>query len=147
MLGKPNPVLNEKEQALVNPAPEECLRHAVQRGALALDRMSSMLSPRVIAVVQGIATGERISLPEQEIDLERLSVGGGSSRSFEPPEGQRSSAAAQEYEWTLSVLAGFPQIARLLSEQALTPGEAMEAAHTIDNVLGRYLTGTRYAAP
>jgi hypothetical protein len=147
MLGEPNPVLNEKEQALVDSAPEECLRHAVQRGALALDEISAKLSPRVIAVVQSIATGERLSLPEPGINLQGVSAGGGRSRSLQPSGGQEPSAEAQEYEWTLDVLTSFPQIAHLLSEQALTPSEAMEAAHTIDHILGRYLTGTRYAAP
>jgi hypothetical protein len=129
MLSEPNPALNEKEQALVNSAPEECLRHAVQRGALALDEALSNLwpnlSPRVAAVVQGIAAGERVSLPER----------------------QGPSTAIRDYEWTLNALGNFSQIGRLLSEQALTPDEAMEAAHAIDNILGRYLTGTKYAAP
>ena len=53
----------------------------------------------------------------------------------------------QDYEWTLNTLDSFPQIVHLLSEHALTPDEAMEAAHVIDNILGRYLTGTKYAAP
>ena len=129
MLSEPNPILNEKEQSLVDSAPEECLRHAVQRGALALDEMlsnlSPNLSPRLAAVVQSIATGERISRPER----------------------QGPSPVTQGYGWTLNALDGFPQIVHLLSEQALTPDEAMEAAHAIDNILGRYLTGTKYAAP
>jgi hypothetical protein len=125
MLGEPNPTLNEKERALVDSAPEECLRRAAQRGALALDEMLSNLSPRLAAVVQSIATGERVSLPER----------------------QGPSPVTQDYEWTLNTLDSFPQIAYLLSEHALTPDEAMEAAHVIDNILGRYLTGTKYAAP
>jgi hypothetical protein len=125
MFFEPNPVLNKKERALVRSAPEKCLRHAVQRGALALDEMPSLPSPRVVAVVQGIATGERVSLPER----------------------QGPSMEAQEYDRALGVLTSFPQIAHLLKEQALTPDEAMQAAHAIDNILGRYLTGTRYAAP
>lgn len=125
MLGEPNPTLNEKEQALVDSAPEECLRHAVQRGALTLDEVSPGLSPRVVAVVQSIATGERVSLPER----------------------QEPSSVTRDYEWTLNALDSFPQIVHLLSEQVLTPDEAMEAAHTIDNILGRYMTGTKYAAP
>jgi hypothetical protein len=125
MLGEPNPALNEKEQALVDSAPEECLRYAVQRGALALDSISPKLSPRVAAVVQSIATGERGSLPER----------------------QGPNPATQDYERTLNALDSFPQIVHLLSEHTLTPDEAMEAAHAIDNILGRYLTGTKYAAP
>jgi hypothetical protein len=125
MLREPNPTLNEKEQALVDSAPEKCLRQAVQRGALAPDSISTELSPRVAAVVHSIATGERVSLPER----------------------QNPSSVTQDYEWTLSALDSFPQIVHLLSEQALTPDEAMEAAHAIDDILGRYLTGTKYAAP
>ena len=115
MLGEPNPTLNEKGQALVDSAPEEYLRHAVQQGALVLDEMLSNLSPRLAAVVQSIATGERVLIPD--------------------------------YEWTLNALDSFPQIVHLLSEHALTPDEAMETAHAIDNILGRYLTGAKYAAP
>jgi hypothetical protein len=125
MLSEPNPALNEEEQALVDSAPEKCLRQAVQRGALALDDMSTKLSPRVAAVVQSIATGERISLSDE----------------------QEPSTMAYEYEWTLSVLTPFTQIARLLKEQTLTPDEAMETAHAIDDILGRYMTGSKYAAP
>lgn len=125
MLGEPSPALNEKERALVDSAPEECFRQAVQRGALTVDEMSSVLSPRVAAVVHSIATGERVSLPER----------------------QGPSTATQDYEWTLNVLADFSQIAYLLKEQTLTPDEAMEAAHAIDKILGRYMTGTKYAAP
>jgi hypothetical protein len=125
MLGGPNPVLNEKEQTLVDSTPEECLRHVVQRGALTLDEVSPRLSPRVAAVVHSIAAGERVSLTER----------------------RESSTATRDYEWTLNVLADFSQIAHLLREQALTPDEAMEAAHAIDKILGRYMTGTKYAAP
>ena len=55
--------------------------------------------------------------------------------------------SGREHEWALTTLSEFPQITCLLSEQLISPDEAMQAAHTIDNILGRYLTGTRYAAP
>ena len=45
------------------------------------------------------------------------------------------------------VLAPYPQLQRLLDERALSGVEATAAAHAIDHILGRYLTGTRYAAP
>jgi hypothetical protein len=128
MLGQPNPILDEKERSLVDWAPEECFRLAVQRGAFVLDEASSYLqalSPRVLAVVHGIAAGERVSLPK----------------------GHGPSMTTPDCERALNVLNGFPQIVRLLNERTLTPDEAMEVAHAIDNILGRYLTGTKYAAP
>jgi hypothetical protein len=133
MLHTPNPALNEKEQELMASAPEECLSHAVQRSALALDETESSLPPRVLAVVRSVATGERLTLPAQGSSSERAVP------SALPP--------AQEHEWALTTLSEFPQIAHLLSEKIISPDEAMQAANTIDNILGRYLTGTRYAAP
>jgi hypothetical protein len=132
MLGNPNPALNEEERELSNSAPEECLSQAVQRGAIALDEMEAV-SPRVAAVVRSIATGERLALPEKETLSE---VG-----TRTPPPSDR------KYDWTLKTLSQFPQLTRLLSDQVLTSDEAMQVAHTIDNMLGRYMTGTRYAAP
>jgi hypothetical protein len=35
----------------------------------------------------------------------------------------------------------------MLHEKTLTPDEALKAAQAIDRTLGRYMTGTRYAAP
>lgn len=132
MLHKPHPALNEKEQELLNAAPEECLSRAVQRGALALDEMEA-LSPRVVAVVRSIATGERLTLP-----------GPGSSPERDVPSVLPS---GREHEWALTTLSGFPQLTRLLSDHVISPDEAMQTAHAIDRILGRYLTGTRYAAP
>ena len=133
MLHMPNPALDEKEQELLQSAPEECLRHALQRGALALDEELSSLSPRVAAVLQSIATGERLSLPHQEP----------SSR-----EAVRTAPPSDwDYEWTLKTLSEFPQLASLVTNRDLTPDEAMGVAHAIDGILGRYMTGTRYAAP
>ena len=133
MLHTPNPVLNEKEQELLNSAPEECLSHAMQRGALALDEIESSLPPRVLAVVRSVATGERLTLPAPGSSSERAVP------SVLP--------SGREHEWALTTLSEFPQITHLLSEQLISPDEAMQAANTIDNILGRYLTGTRYAAP
>jgi hypothetical protein len=36
---------------------------------------------------------------------------------------------------------------QLLDQDAVSPDEALQAAHQIDRLLGRYFTGTRYAAP
>lgn len=44
-------------------------------------------------------------------------------------------------------LSNHPQLVRMLDEEILAPDEAMAVVHVIDNALGRYLTGTRYAAP
>jgi uncharacterized protein (TIGR00269 family) len=131
MLHTPNSVLNEKEQELLQSAPEECLRHAVQRGAVALDE--GLLSPRVAAVLQSIVTGERLSLPEQ------VPSSRGGVRTVPPSD--------REYERTTQALSEFPQLTRLVSSRDLAPDEAMQVAHAIDDILGRYLTGTRYAAP
>jgi len=60
MMLVPNPVLDDEEQELLNAAPEECLRHAIKRGAFSLDQITTDISPRVAAVVRSIATGERI---------------------------------------------------------------------------------------
>jgi hypothetical protein len=45
------------------------------------------------------------------------------------------------------MLGSHPYLTHLLDEQVLQPGEAMDVAHVIDDLLGRYMTGTRYAAP
>jgi hypothetical protein len=41
----------------------------------------------------------------------------------------------------------YPKLLELVDQDALSPDEAMRAAHQIDGLLGRYHTGTRYAAP
>jgi hypothetical protein len=125
MLHNPNPTLSEKEQELLHTAPEECLSRA-------LDEMEA-LSPRVAAVVRSIATGERLTLP-----------GPGSSAERDLPSVLPS---GREHEWALTTLAEFPQLSRLLSDHVISADEAMQTAHAIDRILGRYLTGTRYAAP
>ncbi len=124
MLDTPNSALNEEERALLNTAPEECLRYAVRRGALPLDQIVERPSPRVAAVVRSIATGER--LPE-------LSEHKEPSQSL--PAGRRGDLSA------------YPQLQHIVDEEVLTLAEAIQAAHAIDHALGRYMTGTKYAAP
>ena len=126
MLDTPNPALNEEERALLGSAPEECLRHAIRRGALSLDQVTERLSPRVAAVVRSIATGER--LPEL---AERKEA------SQPPPAGGQSDLD----------LSAYPQLQRTVDEEILTLAEAVEAVWTIDYALGRYPTGSKYAAP
>ena len=124
MLDIPNPALNEEERALLNLAPEECVRHAIRRGALPLDQITERLSPRVAAIVRSVATGERLpELNERE------------ETSQPPPPGKRSD------------LFVYPQLQRIVDEEILTLAEALQAAHAIDRALGRYMTGTKYAAP
>ena len=121
-LNSPNPALNEKERELLDPAPEECLQHAIRRGALSLDQVTERLSPRVAAVVRCIVTGERT--PEL--------------------------AEREEIPWSAgrrSDLSMYPQLGRTVDEEILTLAEAFEAVRTIDSALGRYPTGAKYAAP
>jgi hypothetical protein len=154
MPNSPNLVLNEEEAALLTSQPEECLRRAVQRGAISLDRVTEALSPRVAAAVRSIVTSERLPTPPSESsfpDLPEELI-----RSFEQTQGppptevdlermrefvRMQTVQAQE------VLTPYPQLQRLLDEEALSGAEATAAAHAIDHILGRYLTGTRYAAP
>jgi hypothetical protein len=151
MLDLPNPVLNEEELDLLSSAPEACLRHVVQRGALSLDKVTEGLSPRVAAAVRFIATGERLAMPEDDAAWDSRAVG----RSRASPEasegpslpGTPEGFAAWEEEQASRILTSHAQLVHLLGEQRLTPSEAMAAAHAIDHALGRYLTGTRYAAP
>ena len=53
---RPSPILNDEEQELLNDAPEECLRHVIEREALPLDLITASLSPRVAAAVRSIAS-------------------------------------------------------------------------------------------
>lgn len=154
MLGRPNPTLNEKEQALVNTAPEECLRQAVQRGAISLDQVTEELTPRAAAAVRNIVIGERLPAPSGERSFPDLPED--MIRSFEQARGcspteadleQMREFVRMQAEQAREILAPYSQLRRLLDEQALSGFEATEAAHAIDHVLGRYLTGTRYAAP
>ena len=128
MMLAPNPVLDDEEQELLNAAPEECLRHAVKRGAFSPDQITADLLPHVAAVVRSIATGERIPAPsisEMMCEIEKAA---------EP---------ARERK----ILFAYPSLQRLIELESLTLEEAYQAAHAIDRAIGRYLTGTRYAAP
>jgi hypothetical protein len=136
----PNLILNEEELDLLDGHPEECLRHAVQRNAIQLDLATQSLSPRLSAIVQRIATGERLTASSQENVISRsLDL----SDATDQERQQQELVAAS----TRAMLANHPTLTHMLDEQALTPAEAMEAAHAIDHVLGRYLTGARYAVP
>lgn len=129
------PALNEEEQALLDLHPEECFRRAVQRGAISLDKVTEELAPRLAAAVRSIITGERVSDPSRQQDPGHLpTAAGGGTPNIPPPSAQ-------------DTLAPYPQFRRLLEEQALNWAEALAAANAIDRALGRYLTGTKYAAP
>ena len=142
MLHLPNPVLNEEELELLGDAPEACLRQAVGRGALSLDEVTADLSPRAADAVRRIATGERLDAPGSG-----LARGLGAAEPAPPLALDAEGRGDWEEEWALRTLSSHAQLAQLVDEQRLTPAEAMAAAHAIDHALGRYLTGTRYAAP
>jgi hypothetical protein len=135
---RPSPILNDEEQELLNDAPEECLRHVIEREALPLDLIIASLSPRVAAAVRSIATGERSAA---------LDVEPGPTREIVDESPARSTADSQLREWTRGMLSNHPQLLRMLDQRFLTAEEAIEATHAIDHILGRYLTGTRYAVP
>ena len=69
----------------------------------------------------------------------------------EPPsdENDAGNQAAQDTAgWIKETLSQpYPQLLELVEEETLSPDEALQAANQIDGLLGRYLTGTRYAAP
>jgi hypothetical protein len=148
MLSNPNPALNEEEVALLGLQPEECFRHAVQRGAISLDQVTKELAPHVAAAVRSVVTGERPpASPELSEEL---------TRQFEQARGHPPTEADLEQlrgfvraqaEHAQKTLTPYPHLRHLLDEQMLTGGGAIAAANAIDHVLGRYLTGTLYAAP
>ena len=154
LLRDPNPVLNEEEVALLELQPEECFRRAVQRGVLALDQVIEDLAPRVAAAVQSVITGERVPAPpadEPSPDLTEEQIRDLARAQGHPPTAaelerarefaKMQTALAKEY------LAPYPQFQGLLEAHILNRDEATAAAHAIDLALGRYLTGTKYAAP
>jgi hypothetical protein len=161
MLHLPNPVLNEEEMALLDDAPESCLQQAVQRGALSVDEITENLSPRVAAAVQRIASGERPPTrsgpvaPPQSPDagmglgerLFRALKGGDDAPAPPAPPPAPEGPGGGEADWIRRALTPFAELIELLDEQNLTPSEALAAANAIDRALGRYMTGTRYAAP
>ena len=130
MLHSPDPALNNEEEALLDRHPEECFRHAVQRGAISLNMVAEKLDPRVAAAVRSIVTGERVSATSAEQALP-----------------QAPAATEREISLAQSRLAPYPRFLRLLEEQTLSWAEALAAANAIDRALGRYMTGSKYAAP
>lgn len=150
MFPEPNPLLSEEEQALLDRAPEECFRRAVERGAFSLEELAADLSPRIALVLQCIASGERLPpLPETEAAPGTLR----SPEVQEPPDGPVERAEAgpsseeQRRSWAQFALQAHPLLLEWLESRLLNSDEAMEAAYTIDDRLGRYPTGTRYAVP
>jgi hypothetical protein len=133
-------VLDEEEKALRYSDPEACFQHAVRRGAFALDEVTAPLSPHIAAVVRSIATGERLPMPGPPL-----------ARTLHPHETRPDRPQPLEHDSELArtrqILASHPQLTRMLDEQIVEPSQALEAAHALDRLLGRYMTGTRYAAP
>ena len=129
-IGDPNSALNDEEKALLELYPEECFRHAVQRGAIPLNMVIEELDPRVATAVRSTVTGERVPA----ISIEQTS-------------GQAPAATEREISLAQSCLTPYPKFLRLLEEQTLSWAEALAAANAIDRTLGRYMTGTKYAAP
>jgi hypothetical protein len=177
MFHAPHPDLNEEERALLGVAPEQCLRRAVQRGALSLDHITEQLTPRAAAVVRSMVTEERSPAPnvspthvpnaQETQPVEPLSMGAALRRIVigdrEPessveevssPSGDSSADRAEPEEahnarWraTYEGLDVWPSLQHAVDEGTVNVYEAMAIAQTIDHTLGRYTTGTRYAAP
>ncbi|MGD2148206.1 MAG: hypothetical protein PVH41_16060 [Anaerolineae bacterium] len=137
---RPRLVLDQKEQALRDLDPEACLRHAIRRGALSLDEVTASLPPRIAAALRSVAAGERP--PSYSPIAARTDPAGESATG-----GPRPAEQLEELAATRRMLGSHPYLTHLLDEQVLQPGEAMDVAHVIDDLLGRYMTGTRYAAP
>ena len=148
MLNVPNPVLNAEEVALVALQPEECFRRVVRRGALSLAQVTETLSPHVAAAVRSVVTGERLPAPSEL--LEEMARKFEQARGHPPTEAdleQIRGFMQMQVPHAQEILAPYPHLQHLLDEQMLNGGGAIAAANAIDHVLGRYLTGTLYAAP
>jgi len=156
MLHVPTFELENGEADLLDSAPELLLRRAVARNAVSLDRIAADLPPRSAAAVRAIATGERAGSPEED-DISFLEEEPAvfefraSSETDQPPSDQSDAndqGARDAAQWIKDTLSQpYPQLLELLDQDALSPNEALRAAHQIDSLLGRYFTGTRYAAP
>ena len=137
---KPRLELDQREQGLRDLDPEACVRQAIRRGALSLDEVTASLPPRIAAALRSVAAGERPP-----------TLGRVSTRTVAPKESApgdaRQAEQPEELTATRRMLGSHPHLTHLLDEQVLKPGEAMQVAHVIDDLLGRYMTGTRYAAP
>jgi hypothetical protein len=155
MLHNPSFELENGEWDLLDNAPEVLLRRAVDRNAVSLDRLAADLPPRSAAAVRAIAAGERPSFPEEE-EIEFLEepamfefgVAAQEDRSRSGERDAGDQGAWDEAGWIRQTLSQpYPQLLQLVDQEALSPEEAMQAANQIDGLLGRYFTGTRYAAP
>ena len=155
MLHIPTFELENGEADLLDNAPELLLRRAVARNAVALDRIVADLPPRSAAAVRAIATGERSSLLEEdeisfleEPPMFEFGVAAGDDRPASD-EGEADDQGPRDAAgWIRQTLSQpYPQLLELVDQDALSPEEALRAAHQIDGLLGRYITGTRYAAP
>jgi hypothetical protein len=155
MLHNPTFELEDGEADLLDNAPELLLRRAVARHAVSLDRVAADLPARSAAAVRSIATGERDDFLEEDEGFfleEEPAVypfGVASEEDQLPPGGDAEDQQGRDAEgWIKETLSQpYPQLLELLEQDALTPDEALKAANQIDGLLGRYLTGTRYAAP
>ena len=134
----PNPALNDEEREMVADKPERCMRQAFQRGALSLDEVTAGLAPHVAAVVRSVATGERLRATVEP-----------ASRLPGAADDQAASghATVESAEWPRSALSSYTELTRLVDQWLLSASDALEVAWAIDHILGRYLTGTRYAVP
>lgn len=143
----PDPMLNEEEVALLDAEPERCLRQVVDRGAIAVEDVTADLPPHLALVLRSIAAGERLPDPSA---VEMRSTPGEAHPAAveeEPPPDVPETYVFQQREWASRILEPFPTLQEALEQGILSPDEAIGAAHTIDGFLGRYPTGTRYAAP
>ena len=155
MLHNPSFDLENGEWDLLDSAPEVLLRRAVARNAVSLDRIAADLPPRSAAAVRAIATGERSSLlAEDEISfleeppMFEFGVAAGDDRPASDEGAADDQGPRDAAGWIRQTLSQpYPQLLELVDQDALSPEEALRAAHQIDGLLGRYITGTRYAAP
>jgi len=156
MLHVPAFELEDGEADLLDNAPELLLRRAVARNAVSLDRIAADLPPRSSAAVRAIATGEREALPEEDLrfflEEEPAMFEFGNLPETDGPSSDENDAHEQEVQenarWIKDAISRpYPQLLGLIEQDALSPDEALQAANQIDGLLGRYLTGTRYAAP
>jgi hypothetical protein len=177
MFHTPHPDLKEEERALLGTAPEACLRSAVQRGVVSLDQITKHLLPHAAAVVRSIAAEERLrapdpsqaapSSPPETRPRKPLSLGAAlhgiftgerapdssGEKASSPPEttptDQPAVATARDARWRAEYesLGVWPGLQRAVDEGMLTASEALGVANAIDRSLGRYMTGTLYAAP
>ena len=93
-------------------------------------------------MVRGIAAGERLGAVEDQPVSGRHTADQGYADLDNRPGAQiwRREAAQR-------ALSSHRELTRLLEQRILPPDDALKVAHAIDRILGRYLTGTRYAVP